>query len=247
MYLQADENCEINISENTTQRAPSIMQTNNKAIQLKISINSNNQIEKDNTTITFEEDGNSEYEIGYDYEKIINKGYAQIYSISSGKIMKNNNLPLSMLKQTTLGININQIGYYNIEALNTKNTKEIYLFDHITGEITDIQKNKYSFYADSTGINNQRFSIQVNQFDSPTEIELNENTFPEIITNGKQIEINNTNNISSFHIYNEIGQAILSNQNIKSSINIQLEQKGIYLVLLLNKHGKKYTYKVEIH
>lgn len=247
MYLQADENCEINISENTSQRAPSIIQTNNKVIQLKISIKCNNQIEKDNTTITFEEDGSSEYEIGYDYEKIINKEHPQIYSISSGKKMKNNNLPLSMLNLTALGINLNQIGYYTIEALNTKNTKEIYLFDHNTGVITDIQKNKYSFYADSIGINNQRFSIQVNQYDSPTEIEFTENTFPEIRTKGKQIEINNTKDITSFHIYNEIGQAILSNQNINSSINIQLEQKGIYLVLLLNKQGKKYTYKVEIH
>lgn len=247
MYLQADENCEINICENTTQRAPSIMQTDNKAIQLQISINCNNQKEKDNTNITFEEEGSSEYEIGYDYEKIINKGYAQIYSISSSKMMKNNNLPLSNLKQTSLGININQIGYYNIEVLNTKNTKEIYLLDHKTGEISDIQNTKYSFYADSIGINNQRFSIQVNKYDSTTESEFIENTIPEIQTNGQFIEINNTNNINSYQIYNEIGQAIISNQNINNSINIHLEQKGIYVVLLLNNQGLKYSYKVQIN
>lgn len=242
MYLQTDEDCEISILENTTQRAPSIIQTNNNTVEFEISLNQN-----DRTKITFEEAGSTDYEIGYDYEKIVNHNYPQIYSITNAKNMKNNNLPLNQLHYTPLGVNINQQGYFDIQAHNTLNTKGIYLLDHKTGEITNIQDKKYTFFADSIGIQNQRFSIQVNKCNIPTEVVETQKYNPELNITDHHLEIYNLLDIISIQIFNEVGQIIISNHNLNQSFSTQIKQKGIYFVLLQSNKGKKYTYKVAIN
>ncbi len=220
-------------------RAPAVDATVWVELELK------NTSGSDFTTIILDENCTADYEIGADLEKML--GYAalpQFYSLQSNARLAFNALPSEVASVAIpLGFYAPKSDTYTI-ALNTEKTQNlegVYLTDNVTGTITNLLLDDYTF-SSAKVLNETRFSIAVVRAVTAVDNVLAEKNFVSMI-NKSDLHIKNAPIGSELRVYDTLGREVISDQIDVEQKIYHLHTAGVYHVQIISK-DKKSVYKV---
>lgn len=182
----------------------------------------------DETVIRFIPDATEGYDGNYDAHKMFSHSDNKplIYSTA------NNFMSINSLPPTILEIPLDVKGIHNanmtISATEINTVDDVYLKDNLTGEITDLSTNNYSFKYDNTITD--RFII-TSLITGINETTTNNIAFTAYSTN-KTIHVSaKTTANNTVNIYNINGREIYSGM-LKNEIAIPVNSSGCYIVTL---------------
>lgn len=213
-----------------------VKQNNNESLQL----NMTNASGSDFTTLLFDNERTSSYEIGQDLEKWLSAGTykPQIYSRLSGVNYAYNVLPVGEVVNLPIGYYSKSGGASTLSAsnINVTDILTLMLYDSQTGESADLTKEIYPFNADA-GTNDTRFSISI-QYVWTDANAISKNNDPYAYVQNSQLIIRNLTSGTCIRLYDATGRILLNKQDVEtSSYQIPLSQSGIYLIQAETKSG----------
>jgi hypothetical protein len=195
---------------------------------------------KDKTNLIMDDIQTAQYEIGYDLEKwvVTGTGNPQIYSILGGINYAYNTLPFSSLQNLPIGIYSKTKSTVTINAnlINSSSISQLFLNDNVTGSVTDLLNSSYTFTCEA-GTFNSRFNLSVKRIltDVLNQKSTTDKVEPNLIIRNYTISIDNINNESSIKIFDTTGRVLVSRKSVLGSVNIILDQKGMYVVEIITK------------
>jgi len=206
-----------------------VTQNSQESIQLNIS----NTSGVDFSTLVFDNELSSEYEIGHDLEKWVTTTIAkpQIYSVLNDIKYAYNALPISSASNLPVGYFSKTGGASTISAsnVNVAGLSKLLLLDNKTGVTTDLLTESYNFNADA-GTNNSRFSIIPQRISTATE-EYSADRKPIVSVVGSKVIISNLSTNAVIRIYDATGkQLLLTKANETNRFETELRVAGIYIL-----------------
>ncbi len=147
-------------------------------------------------------------------------------------------IPLSFRAKT--------MGEYNIKINVDKNQFDyVYLIDKLTGEVTNMLYDDYSFMA-TTNDNPERFTIKLYNVESVDESMIT-NDF--IFINNDEIMVNNVEGKSVVQIFDVVGRCVMMRESYGEKVFVisstSLFNAGVYIVRLVDDNGVR-TQKILI-
>ena len=134
----------------------------------------------------------------------------------------------------------NGINSISVNEINSFKTGEsVFLEDLLTGEWINLKEEKQYDFSGNISVENVRFVLHFTSVS--TVIRGNENDDLLIYSSGKDILIKNTNNTATnldIKVYDLTGRIVYSkSQLFDDSIQIEMQQTGIYIVEVINSEG----------
>ena len=202
---------------------------NSETLQLNMSSTSGT----DFSTLLFDNERTSAYEIGQDLEKWLSTGTykPQIYSRLDGINYAYNALPVSEVVNLPIGFYSKGGGASTLSASNihVSGISKLMLYDSQTGGSADLTMENYPFNADA-GTNNSRFSITIQRVWTGADI-VNGNQTPFAYVQNAQLIIRNLTPGTCIRLYDATGRMLLTKQDITTNTyQIPLTQIGIYMI-----------------
>ena len=229
-FVQVGNTAPISFSLSGRQAVRSIVHQDLKeSVQLNIS----NASGVDFSTLVFDNELSSEYEIGHDLEKWVTTTIAkpQIYSVLNDIKYAYNALPISSASNLPVGYFSKTGGASTISAsnVNVAGLSKLLLLDNKTGVTTDLLTESYNFNADA-GTNNSRFSIIPQRISTATE-EHSADRKPIVSVVGSKVIISNLSTNAVIRIYDATGkQLLLTKANETNRFETELRVAGIYIL-----------------
>jgi len=229
-FVQVGNTAPISFSLSGRQAVRSIVHQDLKeSVQLNIS----NASGVDFSTLVFDNELSSEYEIGQDLEKWVTTTIAkpQIYSVLNDIKYAYNALPISSASNLPVGYFSKTGGVSTISAsnVNVAGLSKLLLLDNKTGVTTDLLTESYNFNADA-GTNNSRFSI-IPQRISTAKEEYSADRKPIVSVVGSKVIISNISTNAVIRIYDATGkQLLLTKANETNRFETELRVAGIYIL-----------------
>jgi hypothetical protein len=229
-FVQVGNTAPISFSLSGRQAVRSIVHQDLKeSVQLNIS----NASGVDFSTLVFDNELSSEYEIGHDLEKWVTTTIAkpQIYSVLNDIKYAYNALPISNATNLPVGYFSKTGGVSTISAsnVNVAGLSKLLLLDNKTGVTTDLLTESYNFNADA-GTNNSRFSIIPQRISTATE-EYSADRKPIVSVVGSKVIISNLSTNAVIRIYDATGkQLLLTKANETNRFETELRVAGIYIL-----------------
>lgn len=198
----------------------------------------------DATTVIVDDDKTTDYEIGADLEKMLGRAaLPQLYSLKSGIRLAFNALPsASASGAVPLGFYAPASDTYTI-AMNTtqaQNLEGVYLTDNVTGTVTNLLLDDYSFASGATW-NESRFSLAVVRSATAVDNVLLGAVTP--VVHRRTLRIDNAPVGSLVRVYDTLGREVVSEQIDAETVVYQLQMPGVYHVQIFSKDSKS-VYKV---
>ena len=168
----------------------------------------------------------------YDARKLF--GYvaeaAQIYTLGTSELSINS---LPEAKTVPVGIHAGANGNYTIEATEINDFSELTLEDRVTGILTDLMSDSYTFNC-TAGKDEQRFLLHF----GPLSVEDNTlTTLADIYSYRKTVYINLHDMADSdIYIYNMAGQVVAARASATGMVNMNVNTSGIYIVKVVTKN-----------
>lgn len=203
-----------------------------------------NALGSDATTVIVDDDKTTDYEIGADLEKMLGRAaLPQLYSLKSGIRLAFNALPsASASGAVPLGFYAPASDTYTI-AMNTtqaQNLEGVYLTDNVTGTVTNLLLDDYSFASGATW-NESRFSLAVVRSATAVDNVLLGAVTP--VVHRRTLRIDNAPVGSLVRVYDTLGREVVSEQIDAETVVYQLQMPGVYHVQIFSKDSKS-VYKV---
>ena len=181
----------------------------------------------------------------YDAQKLVGSDHLALYSWLEDKKMAIQGLPtFADDKTVNLGLEVMTAGDYQFELSHLDNFSEdinIYLYDQVTNELTDLRTNAYQVSL-VEGNYNDRFSMRFIS-NRVTALE-NEQLADEIIitssTNSVDIEFKDAAmSEAKIAILDLTGKTLISfdNSEENTKLAIPITKAGVYIIKLENKYG----------
>ena len=185
------------------------------------------------STLLFDNDRTSSYEIGQDLEKWLSTGTykPQVYSRLDGINYAYNALPASEVVNLPIGFYSKSGGASTLSASNihVSGLSKLMLNDSQTSASTDLLLEDYHFNA-GAGTNNTRFSITIQRMWTNADA-LNGDNAPFAYVQHSQLIICNLTPGANIRLYDATGRILLNKQAVETSTyQIPLTQAGIYLI-----------------
>lgn len=213
---------------NKTNKTPSRRSSDDEMLKIVVA----NKDYEDKAYVSFDED--------YGLEKVShqNKDIPMIYVPIDGHNYAIATLD-SEMKEVPLSFVAKTMGEYTISMDMDKEVfEEVYLVDNITGDETDMLKDKYTFIATANDTPN-RFAIRFRKENSLEE-QLDGNDRFAYFDNGRLI-VNNVSGDVVIDIYDVMGRKIASSltKNTDTSCCVEFEgnKTGLYIIRLSDKKG----------
>lgn len=197
----------------------------------------------DNTELSFDNQiGVSDaFDIVRDAYKLFSPGVSEIYTLTDGKQLAINALlDNSTTKNIPVGVTIGTVGTYTISAANNSNYSQILLTDNVTGTVTDIAVNGYTFTSNTTGAIENRFSVQLPEA-RVTYLDANNQTSSVNVFSNNNQEIIVDGNVDNVKVSDISGNVLYSG----SSKTINISNSGVYIVEAIS-NSSKFVYKVMV-
>ena len=139
-------------------------------------------------------------------------------------------VPLSFVAKT--------MGEYTININADETFEYVYLVDNVTGNVTNMLMEDYTFIATTNDIPN-RFAIRLSEVSSINENKINSDVFA-YVNNGNLI-LNNISERAQISVYDIMGRMILSDivNDVDEAHVVEMNnvKTGIYFVKILDKKG----------
>lgn len=168
----------------------------------------------------------------YDARKLF--GYvaeaAQIYTLGTSELSINS---LPEAKTVPVGIHAGANGNYTIEATEINDFSELTLEDRVTGILTDLMSDSYTFNC-TAGKDEQRFLLHF----GPLSVEDNTlTTLADIYSYRKTVYINLHDMADSdIYIYNMAGQVVAARASATGMVSMNVNTSGIYIVKVVTEN-----------
>lgn len=236
-FVQVGNTAPISFSLSGRQAVRSVVQQNLKqSLQLNMANNSGT----DFSTLIFDNELSSDYEIGQDLEKWITTTVAkpQIYTVLNDVKYAYNALPISNAINLPVGYFSKTGGASTISAsnVNVAGLSKLLLVDNQTGASTDLLNESYNFTADA-GTNNSRFSIIPQRISTNNQVKI-ENNKPYAFVQQSKLTIKNLSQNTTIRVYNITGKIIHAGfNNGNDTYVLNLKSTGMYMVKIDTKSG----------
>jgi hypothetical protein len=236
-FVQVGNTAPISFSLSGRQAVRSVVQQNLKqSLQLNMANNSGT----DFSTLIFDNELSSDYEIGQDLEKWITTTVAkpQIYTVLNDVKYAYNALPISNATNLPVGYFSKTGGASTISAsnVNVAGLSKLILIDNQTGASTDLLSESYNFTADA-GTNNSRFSIIPQRISTNNQVKI-ENNKPYAFVQQSKLTIKNLSQNTTIRVYNITGKIIHAGfNNGNDTYVLNLKSTGMYMVKIDTKSG----------
>lgn len=229
-------------SDNRVSKAPRKAPSADAAVWVELTLS--NASGSDATTVIVDDDKTTDYEIGADLEKMLGRAaLPQLYSLKSGIRLAFNALPsASASGAVPLGFYAPASDTYTI-AMNTtqaQNLEGVYLTDNVTGTVTNLLLDDYSFASGATW-NESRFSLAVVRSATAVDNVLLGAVTP--VVHRRTLRIDNAPVGSLVRVYDTLGREVVSEQIDAETVVYQLQMPGVYHVQIFSKDSKS-VYKV---
>jgi hypothetical protein len=228
-FVQVGNTAPISFALSGRQAVRSVVQQD---LQQSLQLNMTNNSGTDFSTLIFDNELSSDYEIGQDLEKWITTTIAkpQIYTVLNNVKYAYNALPIGNATNLPVGYFSKTGGTSSISAskVNVAGLSKLILADNKTGASTDLLSESYSFTADA-GTNNSRFSIIPQRISTATE----EQTAgkPVLSVVGSKVIISNLSTNAVIRIYDATGkQLLVTKANETNRFETELSVAGMYIV-----------------
>lgn len=200
--------------------------------QESVQLNFTNTSGNDFSTLIFDNELSTEYEIGHDLEKWISTDAPkpQLYSILNGIKFAYNALPLNNAVNLPLGYYSKTGGSSTISASNisVSGLSKLWLTDTQTGKTTDLLSTDYRFDA-SAGTNNSRFTITLQRISTIEEAIITPGK-PSAYVKNNQIYIQNVPLNATIRLYDITGKIIANKYCTSNMYQIPLSKAGMFVV-----------------
>lgn len=147
-----------------------------------------------------------------------------LYTVKSGQPLAIQGVSLAR-EEIALGLNIDQTGLYELDAVLEGYSGELYLKDRATGEIVDLLNEPYWFHG-QPGTFNDRFLIITNVQNSITPAHLGTYT----IADGKLMTLSEVKLQETVQVFNLSGQLMLTGQVVPEGISVAGLRPGVYVI-----------------
>ena len=197
----------------------------------RLEINLISKTGSDYTLLKMSDDFNTNYEIGYDFEKWIGMGTnkPQIYTRLNGLKYTFNALPAENITNLPVGIYAKDAGILKFSATaNNLSISALWLMDNTTGITTNLLVSDYSFNSDS-GIDDSRFVISA-QCVLTKELNISDANSPSIKLKDGTLIIRNLPTTCSIKIYDASGRVLIHKLTDKSSMEMPFSKTGFYTI-----------------
>jgi hypothetical protein len=228
-FVQVGNTAPISFALSGRQAVRSVVQQD---LQQSLQLNMTNVSGTDFSTLIFDNELSSDYEIGQDLEKWITTTIAkpQIYTVLNNVKYAYNALPIGNATNLPIGYFSKSGGASTISTskVNVAGLSKLLLVDNKTGASTDLLSESYSFTADA-GTNNSRFSIIPQRISTATE----EQTAgkPVLSVVGSKVIISNLSTNAVIRIYDATGkQLLVTKANETNRFETELSVAGMYIV-----------------
>jgi len=184
----------------------------------------------DETVIRFLSDATEDFDGQYDAGKMYSYSDNKplIYSNSLDNTFSINSLPSSIQEVQVSASGIHGINM-TISATEINSFSDVYLSDELTGEITNLAADNYTFVYDSNYVD--RFRMYFVITDIP-DIKCDNQLFTACASNSEiKINVNNDENYNIL-VTNLLGQQIIAEQSNQSQLNIPVRNSGIFLITI---------------
>jgi hypothetical protein len=229
-FVQVGSTAPISFALSGRQAVRSVVQQD---LQQSLQLNMTNVSGTDFSTLIFDNELSSDYEIGQDLEKWITTTIAkpQIYTVLNNVKYAYNALPIGNATNLPIGYFSKAGGASTISAsnVNVAGLSKLILADNKTGASTDLLSESYSFTADA-GTNNSRFSIIPQRISTATE-EQSVDRKPVVSVVGSKVIISNLSTNAVIRIYDATGkQLLVTKANETNRFETELSVAGMYIV-----------------
>jgi hypothetical protein len=186
----------------------------------------------DEAVVVFIPGTTAEFDGAYDARKLF--GYvpeaAQIYTLGTSELSINS---LPEAKTVPVGLQTGADGNYSIEATEINDFSELTLEDRVTGILTDLMSDSYTFNF-TAGKDEQRFLLHF----GPLSVEDNTlTTLADIYSYRKTVYINLHDLADSdIYIYNMAGQVVAARASATGMVSMNVNTSGIYIVKVVTKN-----------
>ena len=162
----------------------------------------------------------------------------------------NKNYAIAMVEASTKDIPVSfeakTMGEYTLSVSSlTKRFDNVYLVDKLTGDVTNMLIDDYTFIA-TTNDNPERFVLKLYEYDSIEETDEDDNY---VYVNNNELIINNVTSNTVVQIFDMMGREVMSVdgcvENVARISTCDFET-GIYIVRKINDRDVN-TQKVVIH
>jgi|GEM_PF-702058 len=155
---------------------------------------------------------------------------AQIYTLGTSELSINT---LPEAKTVPVGLQTGADGNYTIEATEINDFSELTLEDRLTGILTDLMSDSYTFNC-TAGKDEQRFLLHF----GPLSVEDNTlTTLADIYSYQKTVYINlHDLDDSDIYIYNMAGQVVAARASATGMVSMNVNTSGIYIVKVVTKN-----------
>ncbi|OIQ21001.1 MAG: hypothetical protein BM557_04360 [Flavobacterium sp. MedPE-SWcel] len=196
--------------------------------------------------IVYNENMTLDLDYGWDGEALVGDGAVTLYSTVAATNLAIQARPaFDTTDEVTVGFYAEEAGAYTIsldhvDGLFTGD-QDIYLIDHVTGQLIDIKNNDYQFTTEA-GTINDRFSVVYDQAflgtDNPV-LDINEVVVYQ--NNGSIIVDAGALDIIAVTVYDMRGRALYTNNSVNASETVISNLKTEQQVLLINITTNKGT------
>jgi autotransporter-associated beta strand protein len=187
----------------------------------------------DNTNLIIDKTQSADYKIGQDMEKWITKGTSkpQCYTFINGINYAFNALPLERVDDLPLGLYTSNTGNATLsaDAKQSTNLAQLILTDTYNGTKTDLLTSDYIFTANA-GTTNNRFFVSARTFSTGEKV-MDENGLIFSIRQGNLL-ITNIKSDTRVFVYDVLGHLKVSKISNGTSVEVALQNKGIFVVHL---------------
>ena len=210
-----------------------LRESNSDNIQL--SLTGNNFTDNTDLNLSAEANVNDGFDVVKDAYKLFTDAVSEIYTIADSKKLGINGLVNNDLsKVIPVGVTISKLGVYTIAAANNSNYGQLLLTDNVTGTVTDLSTQSYSFVATNTGSVENRFSLQLPAARlTAIDDNLASNTVKAFSSANNNITVQG--DVESVRVLDITGNVVYNG----SSKNISIANAGIYVVETYTNASKK--------
>ena len=183
----------------------------------------------DETVIRFLDEATEEFDGQWDAHKFFSysENRPLIYSTTGGA-MSINSLPLSIQEVQVSASGIHGINMI-ISATEINSFTDVYLSDELTGDITNLVADNYTFVYDSNYVDRFRMFFVIT--DTPVLISDTQLFTAYASNNEIKVQVNNDESYNIL-VTNLLGQQIIAEQSNQSQLNIPVSNNGIFLITI---------------
>jgi hypothetical protein len=234
-FVQVGSTAPLSFALSGRQAVRSVVQ---RDLQQSLQLNMTNNSGTDFSTLIFDNELSSDYEIGQDLEKWITTTIAkpQIYTVLNNVKYAYNALPIGNATNLPIGYFSKSGGASTISTskVNVAGLSKLLLVDNKTGASTDLLSESYNFTADA-GTNNSRFSIIPQRISTNNQTKI-DNGKPYAFAQQSKLTIRNLSQNTTIRVYNITGKIIHAGfNNGNDTYVLNLKSTGMYMVKIDTK------------